>query len=58
MAWFASRADANERHFWLLTDWLLACEHHDLSQGYLAEHLDVLLDELRAAMRARGPEAA
>jgi hypothetical protein len=47
MAWFSSRPDGNITHFWLLTDWLMNCEQWCVSQGYLAHHLDELLNRLR-----------
>jgi hypothetical protein len=47
MAWFSSRPEGNIAHFWLLTDWLMGCEQWCVSQGYLARHLDTLMNRLR-----------
>jgi len=56
MAWYPSSPARNEPHFWLLVDWLLAGEHHDVSQGYMAENLGQLLDALGA--RREGTDGA
>ena len=46
MAWFGSRPDANQRHFWLLNDWLIESTQWSVSQGYMKNHLDELLERL------------
>ena len=46
MAWFASRPEGNQAHFWLLTDWLMNCEQWCVSQGYLAHHMGLLMNRL------------
>lgn len=43
MAYFPGRPDLNLVHFDLLCDWLGDCVQWDVSQGYMAEHLDELL---------------
>lgn len=48
MAWFSSRPEGNISHFWLLTDWLMGCEQWCVSQGYLAHHMDTLMNRLRS----------
>lgn len=47
MAWFVSRNERSEQHFWLLSDWLLASSQWNVSQGYLAHHIDKFLDHIR-----------
>ncbi|MFB0564758.1 MAG: hypothetical protein ACETWK_03680 [Candidatus Aminicenantaceae bacterium] len=47
MAWFFSKRDLTERHFWLLTDWLLASSHLNVSQGYLASYPEEFISRIR-----------
>lgn len=44
MAWFMGRRRDSVNHFWLLSEWLSSSVHFDVSQGYLAERLDDLVE--------------
>jgi hypothetical protein len=52
MAWFVSQSERSERHFWLISDWLAASSQWDVSQGYLAHHLDAFLDCIKSDLGA------
>jgi hypothetical protein len=47
MAWFVSARQRSAEHFWLISDWLTASSQWNVSQGYLADHLDAFLDRIK-----------